>query len=681
MDWFKELDQRPGSFFISVLVIAIAILAVSALRDPYALDSYWHLKMGQDWVEKGLSPYRDHYSITHKGESIVEVPILFQLALYGVVEIFGLPAGFQVFIFASSLLALVLALVWLRRIRAPLVVSGIVVFMLLVLLQSRSMVRPELLSYSLMVLALILYERTRKNPSSGNFLLIVLLMLFWRNYHSAILGYVIFFGLFVDLGFQRLMERASLKRLVSLVGWGLAVLAVGYVHPDWTNPAIGVLRPSGFGNWLTFVDEYRPALKGEVMVATLGLIPITLLTLVLLLYKRLFGYFVVCAIMGWYATTMHRMTTPSGIVVVCLLGLALSQYDLRSLTSRGTIARQLAFTGFFLALFLLPLVTSVLLARSLIGVNQSMLGYFPDRLVAYMKSSGKSGRILNDYRIGGYLIYHLGDESQVYIDGRTNILYPYDHALRWKETMTSPIALREEIEKHDIDYVIVGNRRQFIDLVRDTGLMRLDFSDLRYSLYARRNANFPVSGAVWSMPWCWSDAAGEAVLSEQKKLGELLPPYSPAVHVSGLARDYHRAEDRAAYLDSLRRQPVDGWYDDNLRFAGYRALELGLYDYAIDWFYAVRIKDFKDYLAGAMANLRAGRIDAAEEILFASTRTNWSLSDINDVRMMYLLLLELSNIRELKLIDPAYFEKLSGMVVYDVVPDAASRSFSSLFCS
>jgi len=677
MEWFSQLEQRRNAIIFLIVILALTVLAVSASREPVALDSYWHLKMGQDWVEKGLSPFQDHYSITHYGERIVGPPFMFQVVIYGFVSLFGLITGFKAFVFFSSVLTSGMFMLWIRRIRAPVPILAICIFMLLAFLQLRVMVRPELLSYSLMILALILYEKTRKEPSHQNFLYIAIFMLFWRNYHSAVLGYVIFSGLFLDLAVQQISARASLRTWLIWGCWGLLILSVGFLGQSLNHPVLQMLMfPQ---EWFELIDEYRPALKGAVNWPTLMLIPIAVFTAFGLLQQRLFGYFLVCIIMSVYAVTMHRMTAPGGVVIVCLFALVLTRYNLKAITSSESVRGKLV-SGALLVVFLTALATNILTARDLISRNREMPGYFPDQMVEYMKENNLHGRILNALNVGGYLIYHLGDNSRVFIDGRVGPLYPPEHMERWKTAITSPDQLRSEIEKLDIDYLVMGNRRLFVDVVRDAGLMKLDYSDLRYSLYARENANLSISGSLWSMPWCWSGYAGEALMTEKDKALGLLPEYSPVAQYISLASEFHLQENPVEFLESIREENYSSWYDDNLRFAGYRALEYGLNELAIEWFFSVRDKQFKDYMAGAMANLLAGRLDVAESILANASEIHWTLSDRNEVEILSRLLTHLQSEKEIELIDQAYVDQVRKLAGHEGEKVTAQQLTFRIFC-
>src|SRR5437764_8766095 len=94
---------RIGFF---VFVFAVLVFGVSRfqVRSP---DLYWHIKMGSDWIFKGLSPFVDHYSYTMPGKPIVYVPIGFQVVIALLYRAFGL-AGVGVYRFVVFSLALFL---------------------------------------------------------------------------------------------------------------------------------------------------------------------------------------------------------------------------------------------------------------------------------------------------------------------------------------------------------------------------------------------------------------------------------------------------------------------------------------------------------------------------------------------------------------------------------------------
>ena len=106
------------SFFIILLYFFVVGL-LYAITSSNGLDAYWHLKMGKDFWENGLSPFIDHYSFTFYGHEIKSPPVIFQSILYGFAHIFGDIYGLIVFriVYLFSICALILYS--LKKVRVP----------------------------------------------------------------------------------------------------------------------------------------------------------------------------------------------------------------------------------------------------------------------------------------------------------------------------------------------------------------------------------------------------------------------------------------------------------------------------------------------------------------------------------------------------------------------------------
>ena len=262
--------------------------------------------------------------------------------------------------------------------------------------------------------------------------------------------------------------------------------------------------------------------------------------------------------------------------------------------------------------------------------------------------------------MGGYLLYHLAPDSEVYIDGRTGILYPVVHYLKMKEAGDSPDVLKSEIAKYDIDYFIVQNTAHDARLMADAGPMKLDFADVRYFLYSRHDANFPTSGLLWGKPYCWKKSMANDVVQERVKAVQLLPEASPLHALLDVASSITQYEDQEPLIAKLEEMMEAT--DSVKRFAGYRAIEISKSNLAIHLFNAVNSKNTKDFLAISLANLRAGEIDRAEETLDQATRIQWKSLDFIDILILHGMLNEIQEQRPLKFIGRDYFERLSNQV-------------------
>ena len=55
MNWFEQFEQNRNLIMGGLVVICLTMLVVTMRRNNISLDSFWHLKMGLDWLENGLS--------------------------------------------------------------------------------------------------------------------------------------------------------------------------------------------------------------------------------------------------------------------------------------------------------------------------------------------------------------------------------------------------------------------------------------------------------------------------------------------------------------------------------------------------------------------------------------------------------------------------------------------------
>jgi len=300
---------------------------------------------------------------------------------------------------------------------------------------------------------------------------------------------------------------------------------------------------------------------------------------------------------------------------------------------------------------------------------------FPKDVVDYMVERGISGRIFNTYDVGGYLIYRLSPDSQVYIDGRTGILYPLDHFYRRDRAERSPDVLRAEIDKYDINLVVLKNKQHIFSLVRDAGTLGLDYVGVKYSLFRRVEPNFPTTGTLLAYPACWNADMSSALKEEQNKALAILPVDSFLLPFIQFVIEYTKTDDKAKFLTTLEEHRQ--WTDPKLRFAGYQALHQNLDPIAFELFAGIKKKEFGDYLAGALAKIHLGKWKTAEQTLDLGTRL-LSSEKISEIKILHGLLEHIRQNFRLEIIDDAYVDRLaeeSGASVDSnsfVIPDARS---------
>jgi len=656
MNWIEQTEQKRKLINGGIIIICLAMLAMAARRNNFSLDSFWHLKMGLDWLENDLNLWRDHFSFTFSGKEIHGTPYMFQILLGWLVTQFGLDSGLELYKLIGFFLAFSLVLLFLRKLRSPVIIYCLVLPLIVVLLQLRSIVRPELISYSFSIIAIMLCYSAKNKISTTNMLSIVVLLLVWSNYHTSIFGYIIFFGFFVDLAFQQIRQHASRQTWLTWLLWGLLVFAVGFLKPGLSlmgHPGLGAF----FFNpeWKSLIQEYQSALMYRNFPAIYSLIIVYLVTLMLLLRNRRFGMLFICLLLGYYSVTMSRLVTPAGIVVLCLFAWAVSEYEVPSKLQQlsQTVSRLIG--GTIALVFITSLATSVYLAHIYMKENR-VPPIFPVDVADYMIRNNIRGRIFNHYGAGGYLIYRLSPGSQVYIDGRTGILYPLDHLQRYTDAGKSADVLRTELEKYDIELAVLDNNPKNYPLVRDTGLLKLDYVGNKYSLFRRDNPNFPVLGDLLASPACWKAGMATKLEAEQSKARQILPPKS-ALEPSfiNFMVSYSTAVNKTTFLKNL--QVNERWSVSKLRFTAYQALSANLDLMAYELFTGITKKEFSDYLGAALAQARLGEWKDAEQILDDATRQSVSFRR-SEIGILYGLLVQIRMNVGLELFDDVYMDRI-----------------------
>jgi hypothetical protein len=678
INWINFVESRRSLIIGSVLLISLVALFVSSLRNPVAYDSFWHLQMGKDWIVNGLSPWIDHYSYTFGGEAISNPPVMFQALLHFSVSQFGVETGFLLIKLASFFLVLVAVYILLRKLKASVIIFALVLPVIAFLLQLRVFVRPELFSYFLYVVALYFLFRPDKKISKSQVLSMMLLALVWTNYHStSIVGFVIFAAYFLDCAVEQYDKHAPSSTWFKWFLSGLLVFAVGFVNPAWSHP---VLESFSFSSdWKQLIAEYQhdPTLLKLAGLYVVGLIAV--ITPFLAFKQRKFGHILVWATLVYAAVEVSRMIPVSGIVVTLLMAdLLVSSNFPQSLLSENR--KKIRLTGLICLIAICTTLFSIIeRSRNFMSENRMTATRYPEAMIEYMKKRETKSRVFNDYGLGGYLIYNLAPNAQVYIDGRTNILYPLEH-MKWHSALVnSPEELEAELNKYDVDTVAwTHTDPKLLDVLMEISGFDLDFMDAWHAMYVRGPGNFPLLGKLMSQPSCWQPELSEKILAEGRIMEEILPGYSRLFPFVNLLLEYDLAIDKETFLDE--KLLSNRLNDEIYRFAAFRQMELGNNVRAFDIFESVEKRRIQDFLAQAASAL----LDRDFE-LFASTLNEissrfWQHVSGRDLQVLLNLYSALEEFRALTPYENASKSNLQSTVRANSVSENHLDIDTSAFC-
>lgn len=585
--------------YLIVFLFSFIFLAILSLLPPVAFDSYWQLQMGKDLLDNGLSPYVDHYSFTHHGEKISGAPVIFQLFFASLVSFFGDTLGRYAFKLLYISLILVFIFKYFKQVKA----SWFVVFLILPFLSYfiflRLMVRPETISNVLIVMCLIFYLRARSSFTIKRLVPIGLLLLFWVNYHTPVFGYIIIFGLFVDKAMQKLVHHDDTFSWKQWFLWGGIIFFIGFINPQGQHFFISTITflSSDFGQ---LIAEYTPAIQmydQNKMVHILWILSIYFS--LWSIFKRQYGFAVILIILTYYSWSLARLVPSAAIVNFLIIAFFLSQMSYAQLSSHfqpwlSKLILLLAIALSSVAYYSIFDVLSV--DRKMRNNNsQNIQSRFPGQIADYLKKFHSGGNILNQIGIGGYLIYKLSPEYKVYIDGRTNILYPIEFT-KHSISLRDPNKLKSEIENEDIQFAVYKNTAYSLWSFRDIDKLTINFADENFLLFSKpMKISFPLVSKLMVFPMCWKES-NSSTLQHEIALAESTFKAQPFTLTSILAyyKQYLSSADKTRFIEKV--EPENMQSDQLKRIVAYQALKNKQYNVSLRLFKALREQNDYDRL-------------------------------------------------------------------------------------
>ena len=615
-------NHKNAILIYMVFVFSFLLLLLQSIQPIHPFDEFFYLQAGKDYLEKGLSPWIDHYSYTFPGEEVSYFPFLYGITFASIVNYFDLIFGYQFFLALHFLLILTALFVYTKKINASWQATLLIVPILLYFLLLRINPRPELLGNALIIVCLLLYFKARSDFSHQNLIVISLVLLFWVNWHTPIFGYIIFFALFVDKFFDKIFNRGESFTWKFWILWGIVIFCIGFVHPNGGHFFIELIFFGG-DDWSSIIHEFVP-IDSEyfsrfqynllLFGATISVIFFTI--------KKQYGLVSIILILIAASALMHRLLTQSSIIIFLLLMYVLSHQDSKNFISslKPVIQKLLSFTWGVIILFtLIELTNWGTQLSSTAGVSQLKENIYPVETVDYLKLNKKQGHVFSDFGLGGYNIYNLPSGFKVFWDGRLNLLYPFEFAKKYLEAQRSYAnVFSNEVDNYQIDYVLLKLDQEDFFIVTQHKDYFLEYVGKNFFLFSKKSDdqenNLKVSSKLSLFPMCWEPSLHEDILGEQGKTRSVtFPPNSRMKRLFSVVSNYELHENKLDAFNQNYIQSLKG--DAEKRLLGYMALKSGQYSAAVSLFSALETRENQDLLMLIAAMLKAGELEQAVELI------------------------------------------------------------------
>lgn len=395
---FSARAALPWLVSLGVYVMLL-VLGQRILNDP---DSYSHVEVGRWIIAHGTLPTSDPFSFSRHGAPWITFEWLSEVIYAGAYALSGW-SGVVVLAAAAIALAFGLFTFFLLR-ELPPTQTLLMVIAAVILLAPHMLARPHVLVLPVMVTWAAALVRCMDRAGPPPYWALPLLVL-WANLHGSV---VLALGLIGPVGLEALLrEKRSDWPQVILRWLPFTALAVGAscLTPYGPEPLLMPLTTLGLGPALAWISEWRPQDFSHV------------------------GGFELLLLGGIFALA-RGVTLPvvRALVVIGLLHFALAQVrnaDLLAMLAPLYLAAPLGrkFGGptgddkagssrglNLAALGMLIAISGAALARDL----RPAPSITPQAAIA-AANLAKTGRVLNDYSFGGYLIFA---GIPTFIDGR-----------------------------------------------------------------------------------------------------------------------------------------------------------------------------------------------------------------------------------------------------------------------
>jgi tetratricopeptide (TPR) repeat protein len=463
---------------LTIGLLLVVHLALLGFHPIVSEDTPWHLKQGELYVTTMSLPDQDPFAFTTAGREWIKFSWAADIVLYLVFQTGGFPG----LVFFRLLMLFAIVAVLYRILRDcglhPLA-STLVVFAASLAVRFRLLVRPEILSFVLILVLVAILLRLRAGPRWLPYLMLPV-QAAWANVHAsfvfgvAIPGLVLLANLArgdrIVPGWGRLeLDRARVKHLAAAVAClplatllnphGLSLL----LFPVRQNRMV---RLTAFGEW---VEIWRLPDFGApwwTPVVIFGLFVVVFVVTAVLLVAREgrvdpVGVGIVL-FMGTYAAFRSRAIPYFVLAAAPLLALALVRLaaDAQARFDGGWPRR---WERLGALACLLVLATSI--GATVASGVPFRLGFgpvpnsYPEGAAAFLERHRLDGRLFNTYQFGGYLLWRRWPANRVFIDGRYDAVL-FDEALfeAYRGAHQSPAALDRLTGDYGVDILVLDAR-------------------------------------------------------------------------------------------------------------------------------------------------------------------------------------------------------------------------------
>ena len=490
------LSSRRLLVFVFMLVLFAG--AVRSVTDP---DFWWHLKTGQHIFASGHIPHADIFSNVFLGKEWITHEWLSELFIYSLFRAVGL--GGLILVFSL----IITAGFWIayqrcaRRAGHPFV-SGFALILGALTTAPTWGVRPQMFTFlfaSIYVAVLGSYaEEERTRPLWW----LVPLMVLWVNLHAGFaIGLALIFLTIAGLVLEGILSRSESfttiwRRVRPLTLVGILAGAAVLLNPHGLRMYLYPFETLRSQAMMKYIEEWLSPNFQEPMFLPLLLLIFATFSALALSSKRLRILDLVLLLATAAGALRSARNIPFFVLVAMPLlvehswnwitvqrwGKWLLKPEKREVGSQAILKVVLNLV----LLITLPLgVAALRLHQSVTKQPAAEAKVFPVAAVEFMRAQKPPQPIFNDYGWGGYIIWKLHPDYQVYIDGRADV-YGDAFMEEFLSTQSGQTGWRAPLDKYGIRTVLIKPDLALASLLRQDSEWQNVFEDKQSVMFVRR---------------------------------------------------------------------------------------------------------------------------------------------------------------------------------------------------
>ncbi len=461
MQFFSGFGRYAG---LLLCIVIAASWFVQTVFPVQSFDFYYHIATGRLIADSGSVPLYDTLSTTATGTRWITHEWSIQLLMYWLyllINIDGLIIIKALWLAACSVLLFRLGI----KLKAPVWCTGLVIALTGPIIAFRAFLRPHVVSYGFLVILLfMLYGRI---PDQKRNRLIALAALFWiwGNIHSGVIFGVFVLGVY-DLVPQIKLRDFDLKQTIfACVPVTICALA-SLFNPNTWHTWLYPFKFFRHSELFALVAELRPITTpvfqgGWFIPIFYSLLSMAALVFLLRIKQGSMRELIYLIVFGYLGYSSVRNVPNAALVILpglfyhggAILQKAGKKITIRSLSSAAAAA-VLIVPVFFIHAAVTDGIPTDQTDRRRFGLGVKELNY-PHGSVEYLNRTHIEGHYFNTFAFGGYLLWALYPEPNVFIDGRL-FVFIGDVMNTYRNVMGGALHPDTLIQKYGVTHLLVS---------------------------------------------------------------------------------------------------------------------------------------------------------------------------------------------------------------------------------